>query len=272
MILTSGPQLGKKEIVDLEKIRDVGLAAGSRAGEILRKHWGKTHTVEKKGAIDLVTEADVASEKAITQIIRTAFPEHSIQAEEGGITLGTDAHKWIIDPLDGTTNYAHGLPEFAVSIAFAQERDPVFGLVFNPITEELFCGMRDCGANLNGKPIHVSHVHSVSDALLVTGFPYDHEAVINSLMQRLKRCLLASQGIRRLGSAALDLCFVACGRFEGFWEDNLAPWDTAAGVVIAQEAGATISDFANGPYSVEKKEILATNGLIHEEMSKLLRL
>jgi myo-inositol-1(or 4)-monophosphatase len=258
--------------VDLREIRDVGLAAAARAGHILRQYWGKAHTVEKKGVIDLVTEADVASENAITQIIRTAFPEHSIQAEESGITRKAEAHKWIIDPLDGTTNYAHGLPEFTVSIAFAHQEKPVFGLVLNPITEELFCGMQNHGATLNGNPICVSGTENILDALLATGFPYDLPSVVNPVIERVRRCLLAAQGIRRLGSAALDLCYLACGRFEGFWEQNLSPWDTAAGVVIAQEAGATISDFENRPYTVGGKEILATNGLIHEEMTKLLRL
>jgi myo-inositol-1(or 4)-monophosphatase len=272
LILTGGSDLGRKYNVDLGEIRDVGLAAAARAGDILLKYWGKAHTVKKKGAIDLVTEVDVASEKAITEIIRAAFPEHSIHAEESGISRKTGPCKWIIDPLDGTTNYAHGLPYFAVSIAFACEREPVFGLVLNPVTEELFCAMQDHGATLNGHPIHVSSTKKIHEALLVTGFPYDLQSLIEPLMQRVERCLMASQGIRRLGSAALDLCYVACGRFEGFWEQNLSPWDTAAGAVIAREAGATISDFLNQPYSIEKKEILATNGLIHESMTRLLRL
>jgi myo-inositol-1(or 4)-monophosphatase len=174
--------------------------------------------------------------------------------------------------LDGTTNFAHGLPEFTVSIAFAYEEALVFGLVLNPVTEELFCGIRGRGATLNGRAIQVSSADNLGESLLVTGFPYELKPVIDPLMQRFERCLMAAQGIRRLGSAALDLCYVACGRFEGFWEQNLAPWDTAAGVVIAQEAGATISDFSNEPYSIEKKEILATNGHIHEKLATLLRL
>ncbi len=270
--LTRGPLFGKNGIVDLEKIRHVGLAAACGAGEILLKFWGKAHTIEKKGAIDLVTEADVASEKAITRIIGATFPEHSIHAEESGVTRGMGVHRWIIDPLDGTTNYSHNLPEFSVSIAFAFKGQVVFGLVLNPVTGELFCATKGQGATLNGKPIHVSRVQSMDEALLATGFPYDLEPIRDSVMKRWERCLVASQGIRRLGSAALDLCYVACGRFEGFWEQNLAPWDTAAGMVIAQEAGAAVSDFSNEPYSVEKKEILATNGLVHEALVALLRL
>ena len=258
--------------MDLGTIRDVAVAAAARAGEILYSHWGGIHNVEKKGAIDLVTEADVASEKAIIEVIRTAFPDHTILAEESGVTPGTDQHEWIIDPLDGTTNYAHNLPEFSLSIAFALEGEMAFGLILNPVAGELFCATRGQGAELNGRPIRVSSTKAVAESLLVTGFPYDLQPVIRPLMQRLERCLMAAQGVRRLGSAALDLCYVACGRFDGFWEENLAPWDTAAGWIIAQEAGGKISDFSHGAYSIDKKEILATNGLIHQEMTELLAL
>ena len=272
ILLTLRHRFDRDLYVNLEKIRTVGLAAATEAGEILRHYWGKNHTIEKKGAIDLVTEADLASERAIIRLIRTAFPEHAVLAEESGITIGNDSHEWIIDPLDGTTNYAHGLPEFTISIAFANEGKLVFGLVSNPVTGELFCGMKGQGATLNGRPIHVSGTQTLAESLLVTGFPYNLKTIIRPLMQRFERCLMASQGVRRLGSAALDLCYLACGRFEGFWEQNLAPWDTAAGVVIAKEAGASVSDFSNRPYSIKKKEILATNGFIHENLAMLLRL
>ena len=258
--------------MDLGRIRDVGVAAAARAGEILLNYWGKTHTVEKKGAINLVTEADLASENAIIQLIRGVFPDHSVLAEESGVTLGTDSYEWIIDPLDGTTNFAHHLPDFSLSIALAFEGDIVFGVVLNPVTGELFCGTRGEGSTLNGRSIRVSSTKVIGESLLVTGFPYDFQSVIRPLIYRFERCLMAAQGVRRLGSAALDLCYVACGRFDGFWEQNLAPWDTAAGVVIAREAGARISNFSNGPYSIEKKEILATNGFIHQEMTALLTL
>jgi myo-inositol-1(or 4)-monophosphatase len=256
--------------VDLERIKAVGLAAAARAGDILRGHWGKTAKVEKKGAINLVTEADLASEEAIIQVIRTAFPDHAVVAEESGVMPGNSSHQWIIDPLDGTTNYAHGLPEFTVSIAFASEGDLIFGLVLSPVTEELFCGARDQGATLNGRPIQASQTQTLDESLLVTGFPYEMKAIVRPLMSRFERCLMAAQGVRRLGSAALDLCYVACGRFDGFWEENLAPWDTAAGVVIAREAGASVSDFSNKPYSIAGKEILATNGFIHGKLATLL--
>jgi len=258
--------------VDLEKVRDVAVAAAARAGEILYRNWGGIHNVEKKGTIDLVTESDVASEKAIIEVIRSAFPDHTILAEESGVTPGADPHEWIIDPLDGTTNYAHNLPEFTVSIAFAHEGEMAFGLILSPVVGELFCAMRGQGAELNGRPIRVSSTRTVRESLLVTGFPYDLESVISPLMQRLETFLLAAQGVRRLGSAALDLCYVACGRFDGFWEQNLHPWDTAAGWIIVQEAGGQVTDFSNGNYSIDKKEILATNSLIHQEMTELLNL
>ncbi len=258
--------------MDLDRIKAVGLASAARAGEILRSYWGKTRSVEKKGATNLVTEADLASERAIIQTIRTSFPEHTVIAEESGVTPGTEQHQWIVDPLDGTTNYAHSLPEFSISIAFAHEGDLVYGLVLSPIIGELFCGVRGQGATLNGQPIHASQTQSVSESLLVTGFPYEIEPMVRTLMSRYEQCLMAAQGIRRLGSAALDLCYVACGRFDGFWEQDLAPWDTAAGVVIAKEAGAVVSDFSNESFSIEKKEILATNGIIHHELAALLAL
>lgn len=258
--------------MDLQRIRDVGTAAAVRAGEVLSRYWGKAHTVRKKGVIDLVTEADVAAEDAITKVIRFAFPAHGIHAEEGGRSAGEPDDTWIIDPLDGTTNYAHGLRDFAVSIAFSHKQALVFGVVFSPINEELFCAVKGRGATLNGRPVRVSNVGDIGDALLVTGFPYDLHSVVDPLMHRLRQCLLAAQGLRRLGSAALDLCYVACGRFDGFWEEHLSPWDTAAGTVIAREAGATVTDFSNGPYDINKKEILATNGKIHEAMTRLLRL
>jgi len=258
--------------VDLARIREVAIAAAAGAGDILRNHWGRTHYIEKKGPIDLVTEADLASEETILQIINRAFPNHKILAEERGVTLGTDQYEWIIDPLDGTTNYAHHLPEFSISIAFALEGNMVFGLVLSPVMGEFFCATRGQGATFNGRPMRVSGIKTVADSLLVTGFPYDLPPVIHELMGRMERCVLAAQGIRRLGSAALDLCYVACGRFDGFWEQNLAPWDTAAGMVIVQEAGGALTDFSGEPFTVGKKEILATNGHIHNEMTGLLSL
>lgn len=238
----------------------------------MRQHFGHLFTIRKKGAIDLVTTADIESEKAIVDTIRSAFPDHGILAEETGSIEGDPETQWVIDPLDGTTNFAHGLGIFAVSIAYAYRGEPVFGIVFNPVSGETFTALSGQGAFLNSHPIGVSTVATVRDGLLVTGFPYDLASMPTDILDRFARCLAAAQGIRRLGSAALDLCYVACGRFEGFWEENLKPWDTAAGMVIAKEAGARITDFAERPYAIDQKQILATNGHIHSEMLTLLNI
>jgi myo-inositol-1(or 4)-monophosphatase len=238
----------------------------------LRHYFGNNPRIRKKGAIDLVTQADVESEDAIIKTIRSYFPEHTILAEESGLNAAGSSCRWIIDPLDGTTNFAHALGLFSVSIAFAVEQSVKMGIVLNPVTGELFSAVENQGARLNGQPISVSSQQEMADCLIVTGFPYNFKTALQPLMTRFRHCLEAAQGIRRLGSAALDLCFVACGRFDAFWEQNLKPWDTAAGLLIAKEAGAMVTDFSNHPYSVDMKEILATNGKIHQKMLSLLEL
>jgi len=196
-----------------------------------------------------------------------------VLAEEGGAMQGNDAHRWVIDPLDGTTNFAHALPIFAVSIAYAHNDRILMGIVFNPISGEFFSAVQGHGAQLNDRPIHVSAIPNVRNGLLVTGFPYNMLSTTPiAMMTRFTRCLTASQGVRRLGSAALDLCYVACGRFDGFWEENLKPWDTAAGMLIALEAGGRVTDYADQPYTIYDKQILATNALIHGEMVDLLNI
>lgn len=258
--------------MDLEKIKQVGIQAAYSAGEILNRHFGKLTHIEKKGAIDLVTVADVESEKQVIETIWQHFPKHAILAEESGTLGDNTGERWIIDPLDGTTNFTHNLGIFSVSIAFALNNNIVMGIVFNPNSGELFTACSGQGAQLNDRPINVSSAAKVSDSLLVTGFPYNVHAVTDTLIPRFSRCLSNAQGIRRLGSAALDLCFIACGRFDGFWEQNLKPWDTAAGMLIAQEAGATVTDYDGHPYDIEKENILATNSHIHHEMIELLNI
>jgi myo-inositol-1(or 4)-monophosphatase len=258
--------------MDFERIKQIGIRAAYRGGEVLRQHFGHLFTIRKKGAIDLVTTADIESEKAIVETIRSAFPDHGILAEETGSIEGHPEKLWVIDPLDGTTNFAHGLGIFAVSIAYIHQGEPVFGIVFNPVSGETFTALSGQGGFINNHPISVSTVATIRDGLLVTGFPYDLARMPTDILSRFARCLAAAQGIRRLGSAALDLCYVACGRFEGFWEENLKPWDTAAGMIIAKEAGARITDFADRPYAIDLKQILATNGHIHSEMLTLLNI
>ena len=257
--------------MDLEPIKRTGIRAAYRAGRILRDHFGNIRRLAKKGVIDLVTEADVASEQCIVATIREVYPNHSILAEESGLSGADPTDRWIIDPLDGTTNYAHNLPIFAVSIAYAHQETVMVGIVFNPLNGELFTAVSDQGAFLNDTPIRVSTTPGVGDSLLVTGFPYTvASGDTDRTLLRFKRCLTAAQGVRRLGSAALDLCYVACGRFDGFWEENLKPWDTAAGMLVAREAGDRVTDYQDRAYQMEDKQILATNTIIHQEMTHLL--
>ena len=256
----------------MDRIKQVATRAAYSAGDVLRHHFGRLDTVKKKGAIDLVTAADVDSEQTIVKEIHSVFPDHAILAEESGLHQGRPDDCWIIDPLDGTTNFAHNLPIFSISIAFSHKGEIQLGIVFNPISGELFTAERGRGAHLNHRPIGVSSSPHIEECLLVTGFPYNLHHTISSLMLRFQSALCTCQGIRRLGSAALDLCYVACGRFDGFWEENLNPWDTAAGVLISREAGGRVTDFEGGPFDLEGKQLLATNGQIHPEMIALLKL
>ena len=256
--------------MDMELVKRIGIAAAYKGGGVLMSHYGNVSRIDKKGAIDLVTEADTESESVIIETIRKVFTDHTILAEESGLRTGDADHQWIIDPLDGTTNFAHQIGLFSISIAFMLKGETVFGLVLNPMTRELFTAVKGKGASLNGRQILVSTARTVSESFLVTGFPYNLRDCFDPLIERFSKCLRASQGVRRLGSAAIDLCFIACGRFDGFWEQNLKPWDIAAGELIAREAGAIVTDFSDQPFTIHKKEILATNGRIHKEMLSLL--
>jgi len=258
--------------MNMDFIKRTGIKAAFESGRLLKSYFGNISHTRKKGLVDLVTEADVASEENIIGIIRKSFPDHSILAEESGLEQGDLNHQWIIDPLDGTVNFAHQVPIFSISIAYAFKGTPVMGVVLNPVTGELFSAVAGEGAFLNDRPIQVSDTRIVQESLLASGFPYDLLSIFDTITERMENCLKAAQGIRRLGSAAIDICAVACGRFDGFWEQNLHPWDTAAAMVIASEAGALVTDFANQPFSMDKKEILATNGHIHREMLSLLDL
>ncbi|MBA3036524.1 MAG: inositol monophosphatase [Desulfobacterium sp.] len=258
--------------MNINLIKRIGIAAAYKGGEVLKENFDKIPKIKKKGSIDLVTESDTESEKLIIETIKKVFPSHAILAEESGLEKGDAECLWIIDPLDGTTNFAHHLPIFAVSIAFAFNGDIVAGIVLNPVTGELFTASSGEGAQLNGIPIHVSKTQKLSDSLLVTGIPYNFKEIIGDIQTRFFNCLKASQGLRRLGSAALDLCYTAAGRFEGFFEQDLKPWDTAAGLIIAKEAGGLVTDYSGNSFDIYKPEILATNGKIHDEMIRLLEL
>ena len=258
--------------MDLEYIKNIGIKAAYNGAVVLRGYLGRLDTIDKKGPDDLVTCADIESEKEIIKTIRQRFSDHEILAEESGRQPAKNSDcMWIIDPLDGTTNFAHQVPVFAVSIAFSHLGEISCGIVLNPVSGELFTAVKGKGAQLNGNPVKVSGQKEVPESLLATGFSYDVKKDPDPVMARFKRCLMTARGLRRPGSAALDLCFVACGRYDGFWEEGLKPWDTAAGALMAREAGGIVTDFSGRPHDdLNQKEILATNGHIHEQMYPLL--
>lgn len=243
------------------------------AGGILIDRLGRA-LVSNKGAIDLVTEADLASEKLIIERINSHYPRHAILAEESGASVELaptekSEWKWIIDPLDGTTNYAHGYPCFCVSIAIERAGAIEIGVVYDPMRDEIFAAERGRGAHLNDLPIHVSSVQELNRAMLCTGFPYNVRERPD-FAREFTNFTMEAQAVRRDGSAALDLAYVACGRFDGFWEDGLNPWDTAAGVILIEEAGGRVTDFRNAPLNIYTPKVLASNGLVHEAMMRVL--
>ena len=225
----------------------------------------------KSTNIDLLTKADTESEKLIIKKIQEAFPKHSILSEEKGEFLSDSEYLWVIDPLDGTTNFTHNLPIFSVSIGLVKKGiGAMCGVVYNPAADKCFYAEKNKGAYLNNTLIKVSSSKTLSESLLVTGFPYKHDALYDKSFSIFKNFYDKTQGVRRLGAASLDLCFVAMGRFEGFYEFNLKPWDICAGALIAQEAGATCSDWNNSPLPHSGERILCTNGKIHNEMVRIL--
>lgn len=241
------------------------------AGQLLLEKFGRKLDITKKGDINLVTEADLASEKLIIERIRSYHPKHAILAEESGAAVldGASAWKWIIDPLDGTTNFAHGYPCWCVTLALEHAGEVVVGVTFDPTRNELFAAERGHGATLNNKPIRVSATEDLGNALLVTGFPYDIK-FREKFARNLTEMLLSSRGVRRDGSAAIDMAYVACGRFDGFWEEGLNPWDVAAGLLLIEEAGGRVSYYDGSKFSIYDPPICASNGLIHKEMTAIL--
>lgn len=247
-------------------------AAVREAGRLLKQNIDKSGEIFFKGVVDLVTDSDNASQKMIFKRLSSAFPDHDFLAEEGLCQAKGAKFRWIIDPLDGTTNYAHRFPVFCISIALEQNGEVVLGVIYDPMREEMFWAVKGEGAFLNGEKIQVSTVSDLNKSLVATGFPYDlRESKVNNI-RHFNNFLLRVQAIRRCGSAALDLCYVACGRFDGFWELKLNPWDVAAGALIVEEAEGCLSDFQGREFSIYGSEILATNSLIHEEMVKVLEL
>ncbi|MBN2225872.1 MAG: inositol monophosphatase [candidate division Zixibacteria bacterium] len=240
------------------------------AGEILDKKARQHHRIELKGRVDLVTDADLASESYIIDSIQHQYPDHSILTEEKASIDNGSEFKWIIDPLDGTTNFAHNFPFYCVSIALECQGEMILGAIYDPMRDEMFSACKGGGAWLNRRKITVTDQAKLEHALLATGFPYDIGSSREDNLKQFRRFAKLARGIRRAGSAALDLCYLACGRFDGFWELKLHPWDTAAGIVIVTEAGGKVTDFAGAGYSIYDKYILATNGRIHSQMVKVL--
>ena len=252
-------------LADLERLARL-------AGKILHTGYEKDHQVDYKGLIDLVTEIDHQSEAFLIGEIQRLFPGHGILAEESGSLDGHIEHLWLIDPVDGTVNYAHGIPFFCVSIAYAYKGQVTLGAVYDPMRDELFTAERGCGAWLNGKVLHASKVQDLQKSLLVTGFPYDAWSSPRNNLEYFGRFARLTQGVRRLGSAALDLCYVAAGRLEGYWELTLHSWDVAAGGLIAAEAGALVTNLDGNPdYLSPPCSLLAANAELHARMLEVLR-
>jgi myo-inositol-1(or 4)-monophosphatase len=258
---------------DIVKFLSVAWEAADAAGEIIRASWQQPKTIDYKGAIDLVTTIDRETERKIVEVLQRNCPDHAILAEEEtDLRRDDNEYRWIIDPLDGTTNFAHGYPQVSISVGLERSGRLILGLVYDPLRRECFRAVKGQGATLNGSPIQISTVNELDKALLATGFPYDHREKTDFYLTFFKAFLTRCQGIRRTGSAALDLCYVACGRIDGFWELKLKPWDTAAGSLILTEAGGRVSDFSGNDFSIWGNETLASNGSIHAEMLRALNL
>jgi myo-inositol-1(or 4)-monophosphatase len=251
---------------------EVAIKAALEAGGVLRRSLGRVREIAYKGENNLVTEVDRLSENTVIGIIKASFPSHGIFAEERGKSSSESDFLWIIDPLDGTTNYAHTYPVFSVSIALQIKGTLVLGVVYDPLREELFSAELGSGAYLNERSIKVSAVRTVKESLLCTGFTHENEWMVEENLIHFANFIKRAQAVRRDGSAALDLCYVACGRYDGFWELGLNPWDTAAGSLILKEAGGKITDFNGREFSIYSEELLATNGIIHKEMLDVLSL
>ena len=252
----------------LEKTASIARAAGA----LLREGWGRVGRIEYKGEVNLVTEYDRQAGALITEALQAEFPDHHIHAEEhGDIGLESSPYTWLVDPLDGTTNFAHGFPGFAVSVGLIHRGEGLVGVIYDPTRDELYAAGVGLGAHRNGRPIEVSGVDRLGRALLATGFAYDRDWAADHNLPLLDRFLRKSQGIRRAGAAALDLAYVACGRLDGHWEMRLHPWDVAAGILMVTEAGGRVTDFDGGHERDQSgREIVASNGLIHDAMLEVL--
>lgn len=254
----------------MKTYKKVAIEAALKSGFFIASSVGKTGKISYKGRINIVTDIDKKAEYIIIKKILTNFPDHSILSEESGTKETPSPYKWIIDPLDGTTNFVHAFPFFCVSIAMEKDGVVVLGVVYDPMRKELFVAEDKKGAYLNNKRIYVSRTKKLSESFLATGFGYGIKEAGNTNIRNFKNFLMTALALRRAGSAALDFCYVACGRFDGFWELDLHPWDSAAGTIIVRESKGLVTRFDGSKYSYHDKEVLATNGLIHEQMVRIL--
>ncbi len=255
----------------MEDVLKLAVACAMQSGRIQRKYYEKEFAVHHKGEINLVTDVDLACQERIIRLIRKKFPDDNIISEEQSNRFETDGTRWIIDPLDGTTNYAHGYPFFCTSVAYETHGIVMVGVVYNPIFKELFVAQRGNGSYLNGRRIRVSQTKELKKSLLTTGFPYDVATSDDNNIDHFVNFLFEAQAIRRDGSAALNLCYTACGRFDGFWEMKLNPWDIAAGALIIEEAGGRVSGISGKKFHCYDGDIVASNGIIHKKMVEVLK-
>lgn len=252
---------------------EIAISAAREAGEIINQNYGKIKEtdIRQKSAVDFISFVDETAEKKIIDLIRTQYPDHAFLAEESGAEDTSSGYRWVIDPLDGTTNYLHMIPFFSTSIALEYNGETLLGVVYNPVHNELFYAQKGKGALLNDHPIHVSKAQTLAESFIATGFPFKKKEVLSSHLKAFEKIFQKCIGARRLGSAALDLSYVAAGRFEGFWEIGLQPWDIAAGDIIVREAGGFVSDFWDNPDYKNSSYIMATNSKIHRELATIIQ-
>lgn len=243
----------------------------AEAGEIHRRGARQSFSISHKGVVDIVTTVDHAAEKKILRVLQGTFPDHGFLMEESGLHASSSRYRWVVDPLDGTVNFAHGIPVSCVSIGLEKDGQVLMGGVYDPFRDELFIAVRGKGATLNGKKIHVSKTEKLINSVLATGFPYDRTKKAAFYLSFVEKFMKQTQGLRRLGAAALDMAYVAAGRFEGYWEFNIKPWDSAAGQLLVEEAGGRVTDFRGKPYTLaDTSQTLASNGRVHAAMLRLL--
>lgn len=258
---------------DLQRMLFFAVDLAHEAGALLKDAYAKPRQIDFKGSVNLVTQADHAAEELIVTRLQKHTPDYGILAEERGLVNEQTAFQWLVDPLDGTNNFAHGFPVFAVSIGLQYEGEPLLGVIYDPLRDECFSAAKGTGARLNDKPIRVSSIAQLEQGLLATGFPYDRQTTEDNNSQAVAAFLRKGQGIRRAGAAALDLAYVACGRLDGYWEQRLNPWDIAAGLVIVREAGGMITPYS-GKFDdapvLRGENVVASNGLIHDAMLAVL--